>query len=182
MLVTWMLTAAVVVVILMTPTLVQSSFHLPQKLAFHGNSLAALMLCFGCIAGGVAVDRFGRGWSLLVGSVALLVTTYLLYRDLGQGAEHFMLLYALAGLCVGVVGVVPAVMVAAFPPAVRFSGLSFSYNIAYAVFGAITPPLIAYLAAKLGPMAPAHYVAVTAAIGVLCAVYLLTTRREFHER
>jgi MFS family permease len=182
MLVTWMLTAAVVVVILMTPTLVQSSFHLPQKLAFHGNSLAALMLCFGCIAGGVAVDRFGRGWSLLVGSVALLVTTYLLYRDLGQGAEHFMLLYALAGLCVGVVGVVPAVMVAAFPPAVRFSGLSFSYNIAYAVFGAITPPLIAYLAAKLGPMAPAHYVAVTATIGVLCAVYLLTTRREFHER
>jgi len=130
----------------------------------------------------VAVDRFGRGWSLLVGSVALLVTTYLLYRDLGQGAEHFMLLYALAGLCVGVVGVVPAVMVAAFPPAVRFSGLSFSYNIAYAVFGAITPPLIAYLAAKLGPMAPAHYVAVTATIGVLCAVYLLTTRREFHER
>ena len=182
MLVTWMLTAAIVVVILMTPTLAQSSFHLPQSLAFHGNSLAALMLCFGCIAGGVAVDRFGRARSLLVGSLALLVTTYLLYRDLGQGAGHFMLLYALAGLCVGVVGVVPAVMVAAFPPAVRFSGLSFSYNIAYALFGAITPPLIAYLAAKLGPMAPAHYVAVTAVIGALCAVYLLTTRQQFHER
>ena len=182
MLVTWMLTAAIVVVILMTPTLAQSSFHLPQTLAFHGNSLAALMLCLGCIAGGVAVDRFGRGWSLLVGSLALLVTTYLLYRDLAQGAEHFMLLYALAGLCVGVVGVVPAVMVAAFPPVVRFSGLSFSYNIAYAVFGAITPPLIAYLAAKLGAMAPAHYVALTAVIGAGCALYLLTTRREFHER
>jgi MFS family permease len=182
MLVTWMLTAAIVVVILMTPTLAQSSFHLPQSLAFHGNSLAALMLCFGCIAGGMAVDRFGRGRSLLVGSVALLITTYLLYRDLGQGAQHFMLLYALAGLCVGVVGVIPAVMVAAFPPAVRFSGLSFSYNIAYAVFGAATPPLIAYLAAKLGAMAPAHYVALTAVIGVACAVYLLTTKREFHER
>ncbi|WP_346949258.1 MFS transporter [Dyella sp.] len=182
MLVTWMLTAAIVVVILMTPTLAQSSFHLPQTLAFHGNSLAALMLCFGCIAGGVAVDRFGRGWSLLVGSVALLVSTYLLYRDLAQGAENFMLLYALAGFCVGVVGVIPAVMVAAFPPAVRFSGLSFSYNIAYAVFGAITPPLIAYLAAKLGAMAPAHYVALTAVIGVGCALYLLTTQREFHER
>ncbi|MGO4702450.1 MFS transporter [Dyella sp. 2RAB6] len=182
MLVTWMLTAAVVVVILMTPTLAQSSFHLPQTVAFHGNSLAALMLCFGCIAGGVAVDRFGRGWSLLVGSAALLVTTYLLYRDLAQGAQHFMLLYALAGLSVGVVGVVPAVMVAAFPPAVRFSGLSFSYNIAYAVFGATTPPLIAYLAVKLGAMAPAHYVALTAVIGIGCALYLLTTQRKFHER
>jgi MFS family permease len=182
MAVTWMLTAAIVVVILMTPTLVQSSFHLPQSLAFRGNSLAALMLCFGCIGGGLAVDRFGRGRSLLVGSLALLVSTYLLYRDLGQGAEHFMLLYALAGLCVGVVGVIPAVMVAVFPPAVRFSGLSFSYNIAYAVFGAITPPLIAYLAAKLGAMAPAHYVAITAVVGVACALYLLRTRRTFHEQ
>jgi len=182
MMVTWMLTAAIVVVILMTPTLVQSSFHLPQSLAFHGNSLAALMLCFGCILGGLAVDRFGRGRSLLAGSLALLVSTYLLYRDLQQGGAHFMALYALAGLCVGVVGVVPAVMVAAFPPAVRFSGLSFSYNVAYAIFGAITPPLIAYLAARLGPMAPAHYVAITAVVGVLCALYLLTTRRAFHER
>lgn len=182
MLVTWMLTAAIVVVILMTPTLVQSSFHLPQTLAFHGNSLAALMLCFGCIFGGVAVDRFGRGRSLLVGSLALLGSTYLLYRDLQQGGAHFLALYALAGWCVGVVGVVPAVMVAAFPPAVRFSGLSFSYNVAYAIFGAITPPLIAYLAARLGPMAPAHYVAITAVVGVLCALYLLTTQRPFHER
>lgn len=180
--VTWMLTAAIVVVILMTPTLVQSSFHLPQSAAFHGNSLAALMLCIGCILGGLAVDRFGRGRSLLVGSLALLVSTYLLYRDLQQGAGHFMALYALAGLCVGVVGVVPAVMVAAFPPAVRFSGLSFSYNIAYAIFGAITPPLIAYLAARIGPMAPAHYVAITAVVGVLCSLYLLTTRRTFHEQ
>jgi len=30
-------------------------------------------------------------------------------------------------------------MVNAFPATVRFSGLSFSYNLAYAIFGGLTP-------------------------------------------
>ena len=42
-------------------------------------------------------------------------------------------------------------MVTAFPPAVRFSGLSFSYNVAYAVFGGLTPPLIGALVQALRP-------------------------------
>jgi hypothetical protein len=45
----------------------------------------------------------------------------------------------LAGFAVGIVGAVPYVMVNAFPPVVRFSGLSFSYNVAYAIFGGLTP-------------------------------------------
>ena len=34
--------------------------------------------------------------------------------------------YALTGLAVGTVGAVPTVLVRSFPPAVRFSGISFS--------------------------------------------------------
>lgn len=181
-LVTWMLTAGIVVVILMTPTLVQTKFHLAPALAFEGNSVAALFLCFGCLGGGLLVDRIGRGAALLVGSLALLLATYALYVDLAAGGAHFLSLYALAGLSVGVVGVVPSVMVAAFPPAIRFSGISFSYNVAYAIFGAITPPLVGLLAAKLGPLAPAHYVAITALVGIAVGAYLLRTRRVFHER
>jgi len=181
-LVTWTLTAAIVVVILMTPTLAQAAFHLAPALTFEGSSLAALFLCFGCIGSGLLVDRIGRGRTLLLGSLALLLSTYALYVDLRAGAQHFLLLYSLAGLCVGVVGVVPAVMVAAFPPAIRFSGLSFSYNVAYAVFGAATPPLVSWLTKNLGPLAPAHYVAIAAVVGILVALYLLITRRTFHER
>jgi MFS family permease len=182
MVMTWMLAASVMVTILMMPTLVQSGFHLPSKLAFQGNSVASLMLCVGCIAGGLAADRFGRGRSLLVGSLALLASTWLLYRDLEHGGAHFIMLYALTGLCVGVAAVVPVVMVAAFPPAVRFSGLSFAYNTVFALSGAVTPPLIAYLAHGLGPTAPAYYVAFASLVGVACALYLLATPRIFHER
>ncbi|MBU6248643.1 MAG: MFS transporter, partial [Xanthomonadaceae bacterium] len=142
MVVTWTLTAAIVVVILMTPTLVQVVFHRPAATAFLGNSLASTALAAGCLAYGALADRLGIARVLGAGAVLLSLAVGALYLDLQHGAAHFLPLYALAGFCVGVVGVVPTVMVAAFPPAVRFSGLSFSYNVAYAVFGGITPPLI----------------------------------------
>jgi hypothetical protein len=43
----------------------------------------------------------------------------------------------------GVIGVIPLMLAQAFPPAVRFSGISFSYNVAYAIFGGLTNPHLA---------------------------------------
>ncbi|MGH8080122.1 MAG: MFS transporter [Lysobacter sp.] len=182
MLVTWLLTAAIVVVILMTPTIVQQKFAMAPSKAFLGNSLAAFFLTISAVGGGWLVDRIGRGRALLIGSLGVLVSSFALYYDLNHGAHNFLLLYALAGVFVGVVGVIPAVMVAAFPAPVRFSGLSFSYNVAYAVFGAATPPLIGgYLAPHFGGMAPAYYVMAVALVGVAVSIYLLNTRQRFHE-
>ena len=78
----------------------------------------------------------------------------------------------------GVVGVVPVVMVQAFPPAVRFSGLSFSYNVAYAVFGAGTAAMIGWLAVHAGRMAPAYYVVITAVVSAIVSGWLLQAERK----
>lgn len=173
MLVTWMLTAGIMVLILMTPTLIQSQFGIAPEIAFKGNNIASLALVFGCLLGGLFADRIGYAKALLLGSITLLISGYLLYMDLVKGGENFLSLYALAGLMVGVVGVVPTVMIHAFPPAVRFSGLSFSYNLAYAIFGAMTPPLISYLSSHFGGLAPAHYLALTTVVSAFVGMYLL---------
>ena len=81
-------------------------------------------------------------------------------------------LYAVAGTLTGVIALVPVMMVRSFPTSVRFTGLSFSYNAAYAVFGGITPPLVAALA-KLDRLAPAHYVAGVAGLGALLGLRLV---------
>ena len=179
MLATWTLTAAILVVVLMTPTLVQASFAVPPALAFNGNSVATAALMIGCLAFGWGADRFGVARALLFGVVGLAASTYALYLHLASGSTtHFVPLYAIAGAFTGVVGVVPAIMVAAFPPAVRFSGLSFAYNIAYAIFGGLTPPLVGWLSARYGGLAPAHYVALASAVGAGVAVYLLRRGRR----
>ncbi|SEK70878.1 Predicted arabinose efflux permease, MFS family [Pseudoxanthomonas sp. GM95] len=172
MCVTWVLTAGIVVVILMTPTLIQTSFGIAPALASEGNVLAAVCLVIGCLWTGILSDRIGRAPALLVASLSLLVGVYLLYFDLANGGRHFLPLYALAGFTAGVAGVTPAVMTASFPATVRYTGLALSYNLAYAIAGAVTPPLIGYLAARVGAMAPAHYVAAVALVNAGLAIYL----------
>jgi MFS family permease len=176
MLLTWVLTAGIVVVILMTPALMQKLYGIAPATALEANSLATLSLTAGCILFGLGSDRFGAGWALGVGCVGLLGSTYLLYLGVRQSPEQLAPLYLLAGVFVGVVGVVPGVMVRAFPAAVRFSGLSFSYNVAYAIFGGLTP-LAVTLMIKSMPLAPAHYVAGLCGVGILVALYLLSVGR-----
>jgi hypothetical protein len=73
--------------------------------------------------------------------------------------------YALVGFFVGSIALLPVVGVRAFPAEVRFTGLSFAYNMAYAVFGGMTPMLVSVWQ-QVDVMAPAHYVA---AMGILGA-------------
>ncbi|RKH41718.1 MFS transporter [Corallococcus sicarius] len=171
MLLTWVLTAGIVVVILMTPTLMQKLHAIPAAQALAANSVATLTLTVGCVCFGILADRLGPAKALALGTLALLVSVQLFYRGVASAPQHLVPLYALVGFCVGVVGVVPAVMVHAFPPAVRFSGISFSYNVAYALFGGLTP-LVVTLALKESTLAPAHYVTAVCVVGLAVALYL----------
>ena len=94
------------------------------------------------------------------------------YTLLFTHKELLLPLYGLAGFAVGTIGAVPYVMVKAFPASVRFSGVSFSYNIAYAVFGGLTP-LAVTAAMQIDPLAPAHYMLVVCVLGFATGVYLL---------
>ncbi len=171
MLLTWLLSAAVVVMILMTPTLMQKLFAIPAVVALQANSIATLFLSVGCIAFGAAADRFGAGRVMMFGCLMLGVTSALLYQQLAVAPQGIYELYALCGFFVGVIGVVPSVAVQAFPPSVRFSGLSFSYNVAYAVFGGLTPVLVSMLI-PVDRLAAPHYVEALSVVGMLIGYYL----------
>jgi sugar phosphate permease len=123
---------------------------------------------------GLLADRFGAERMLMLGCALLLAATYALYLGVGADASRLDILYAIAGFCVGVVGVIPTVLVRAFPPAVRFSGISFAYNVAYAIFGGLTP-LFVTLLMQHQPLAPAHYVAALCAVGVATAAWSRAT-------
>jgi len=171
MLLTWLLSAAIIVMILMTPTLVQKLYAVPAATALQASSIATLFLSLGCIVFGMLADRYGAGRVMVAGCAMLGVTAMLFYRQMAVSTENIYELYALSGFCVGVIGVVPSVAVREFPPALRFSGLSFSYNVAYAVFGGLTPVMVSMLL-PLDPLAPAHYVAALSVVGMLVGAYL----------
>ncbi|MFZ2162184.1 MAG: MFS transporter [Sideroxyarcus sp.] len=171
MLMTWLLSAAVVVMILMTPTLIQKLYGISAVTALQANSVATLFLSVGCIVFGALADRFGAGRVLALGCIALGATSWLLYQRLGVAPDDIYWAYALCGFFVGVIGVIPSTAVQAFPPVVRFSGLSFSYNVAYAIFGGLTPVLVSRLL-PLDALAPVHYMLALCVVGVGLGVYL----------
>lgn len=178
LLVTWVLTAAILVLILMTPSLLQKLHGFTPAQTLEANSLATLCLTLGCLGAGALVDRFGPGPVLAAGCAALLASSYALYLGVARDPGLLLPLYALTGLFVAIVAVVPSVMVRSFPAPVRFSGLSFSYNLAYAVFGGITPPLVTMLV-KADPLAPVHYVAALCAAGIVAGLLVARRGKDF---
>ncbi|WP_075182321.1 MFS transporter [Pantoea sp. 1.19] len=168
---TWLLSACIVVVILMAPTLLQTLAGLPAALTLQANTLATLALLAGCVIAGWLADRVGSGPVLTLGCLLLGLCSSLFFIGVTLWPERLFLLYALAGFSVGVVGVVPVVMVQRFPPAIRFTGIAFSYNVSYAIFGGLTPIAVTLLL-RLTPLAPAGYVLLLAAGGALLGALL----------
>ena len=173
MLLTFMLTAGIVVVILMTPSLVQKAYSISPALALQANSVATLALVFGCVAYGMAADRFGAARVGVIGAIVLVSTTALLYFTLDHHREYFVAAYALAGFTVGISGVIPTLMVRAFPAAIRFSGISFSYNAAYAISGGLTPLAVTWWL-RSEPFAAVWYVAIACACGLIASLLIVS--------
>jgi len=171
---TWMLTAAIVVVILMTPSLLQNLFRLAPHDVQLANLAGTAALCISTVAIGAAADRFGIRRVAIPVLLLLIAATYGLYIGAERLPSALLPLYVLAGIGAGGVVLTPILMVRAFPPAVRFTGVSFSYNISYAVFGGVTPLLISWLA-HLNRLSPAHYIAAATMLGLLAILTAPTT-------
>jgi hypothetical protein len=58
---------------------------------------------------------------------------------------------------------------------VRFSGISFSYNVAYALFGGLTPVFVSVML-KSNPQAPEIYVGTLCIVGALAGFALRPAR------
>ncbi|MBY4896977.1 MFS transporter [Cupriavidus sp. AU9028] len=170
MLLTWMLSAGIVVVILMTPTFLQKQYGFDARTALVANSVATLCLSIGCIIAGALADRIGARRTLFFGGLFLAASAWIFYTTIGHRPDLLLPLYAVTGLAVGTIGAVPYVLVHAFPAKVRFSGLSFSYNVSYAIFGGLTP-MVVTLMMKQDPLAPAHYVVALCLLGMVTALF-----------
>ncbi|NSL54320.1 MULTISPECIES: MFS transporter [Uliginosibacterium] len=167
---TWSLSTAVVVLILMTPTLLQKMHHIAPATALEANCVGTLMLVLGCGFFGWLADRVGMRLTLLISWGGLALSAYHFFTVLPAGVSYGELVfnYGLMGFFVGAIATMAIVGVRAFPPMIRYSGLSFAYNIAYAIFGGLTP-VLTQLWLQKDALAGAHYVALVSVLAMLLA-------------
>ena len=170
MILTCVLTSAVVVFVVITPTMMQKTFGMSASHTFGLSALGIVFLNVGCVLAGLLVDRIGAWRTVMLYSLLLPVGIAVLYSCLINGGSWLGLAYAIAGLCCGVVGAVPSVMVGLFPARIRVSGISFTYNIAYAAWASITPLLLIGLM-PWSPWICVIFSAVMGVVGVASAAY-----------
>ena len=174
---TCVLTSAVVVLVVITPTLMQQRFGMTAGHTFALSSLGIVFLNIGCVLAGLLVDRIGAWRALLIYSLLLPLGVTGLYASLIGGWAWPGIAYAVAGLGCGVVGVVPSVMVGLFPADIRVSGISFTYNIAYAAWASTTPLLLIALV-PWSPWVCVGYCLVMGAVGTLTALRFAPSMRK----
>ncbi len=170
MILTCVLTSAVVVFVVITPTMMQKTFGMTAGHTFALSALGIVFLNIGCVIAGRLVDRIGAWRTVMLYSLLLPLGMGVLYSCLISGGDWVGLAYAIAGLGCGVVGAVPSVMVSLFPARIRVSGISFTYNIAYAAWASFTPLLLIGLM-PWSPWICVMFCSVMGAVGVGSAAY-----------
>lgn len=147
-LLTWSLSTAIMVGILITPgRIVGGMYHFANLDWRIGGCIAALTLTIGCIISGWLEDKLGTTKTVILSWGGLAIVSLYFYSSLSPDISLCKLysIWAIFGLFIGSIAMTPIIGTRTFPPAIRYSGLSFSYNLAYALFSAITPTLTIYL-------------------------------------
>lgn len=178
MLLTWVLSAGIMIVILMAPIYLQKQFGFTALDALHANTLAIIGLIISCTIYGLLADKFPIGKVITIGSIIAAIAISCFYYSL-KSPEWLPVTYTLAGFATGVVGSFAYFMVKVFPAQVRYSGVSFSFNVAYAIAGGITPLLISLFTDFFSKYAPAFYVVTLFAMGALVGTYILYNMHKY---
>lgn len=175
---TWILSAGIIVATMMTPTLLEKRYGIDAFTSLAVTCFGSIFMMIGGIISGILVDRIGMGKFYILASPFYAAATYLFYMDTGTSNIELYIRYAMLSLVNGVIGVAPCFMVRSFPSNVRFTGISFAYNITFAVIGGASPVMIAALLPTM-PFVHAYYMQVVAMGMFFLGAYAVVGARHF---
>ncbi|WP_306233249.1 MFS transporter [Agrococcus beijingensis] len=137
--------------------------------AFWASLAGNLVMIFACVYAGRLADRFGTRrtlrwttWALIVVPVPALALLHAVPTLPMLIGIHIVLCVAVSGFA----GIIPSALARAFPPEVRSTGTSFSYNIAAIFFAGFTPALMTW-AIGFTPLATGIYVALAGVVALI---------------
>ncbi|MCV3425664.1 MFS transporter [Campylobacter lari] len=127
-----------VATLMILPQYFESLLGVSKTTALLYQNLAIVMIILGSLVQGYLADFLGHFkicliFTLIFGIFGIAFSFY---------NEWFLLFYLLACFAQGIITFAPIFMTQIFTTELRSSGLSFAYNISYALFGFVTPLLI----------------------------------------
>lgn len=167
----WFTASVYLLCFLLLPMLGVQFFEVDASLMAISNGMGIFFGALGAVVFGYLADRFNPGRVFTLGCIGLALASIMFFVSLKQSSELLLLNYAILGFFSGVIGIIPSVCVRLFPVHVRQSGISFSYNVTYAITGALLPMALVYFSHKL-MLSPVLYLVFTCVIGVIMGILL----------
>lgn len=134
-------------VVLLTPVLLPRIAAVSELGMLKVSIMVVIMTALGCLIGGYLSDRFTEpktwiAFCVLGGGCFSLLQWLTINGVIRETDVLFWVLYGASGFLLALTGIISAMAAKMFPAEVRFSGVSFSTNTAYALSGGITPLLL----------------------------------------
>ncbi len=137
------------------------------------NSLGVIILSIFCIFVGLFADKINRSFILLTSIIATCIFSFVIYNTYIYNQDFYFLAIVisavLAALCWGNI---PAMLIDLFKQDVRYTGIGFSYNIGFAVFGGLTPMIVISAIKFSGDKLAPAYILTAGAIITLIAMII----------
>lgn len=153
--------------------------HLPLHISLTVNTLSMLGIILVIPWVGLLSDKIGRKPVLQIGALGFIIFSYPLFLLLQQATFTSVLLAQLsfAILVSFAYAAIPATLVELVATNVRYTAMSFPYNLSNAIFGGTAPLVATYLIEKTGnPLAPSLYL-IFAALVMFC--FVLTIKESY---
>lgn len=166
----WTTSAVVLCFIILPPQLLPKEYGIDKALVFQANIIGTMMMVIGNISLGWLHDRFGTLSCYIFGWIGVALSGFYFFTHLADINETQLILsYMLIGYFAGTTVTMPTVSIPAFPTAVRYTGVSFSYNMAFAASSIVSFALIQLLF-EVTPLAPAYYLLILSAISIMAGL------------
>ncbi len=159
------------------PTYLNKFGNMPLNKALILNTSAILLFTLCLPLTGSLSDAIGRKKTTIIGCTLFIICSVPAYYFISHNTSGFNLasLYTLALISSLIIGPLPSTLAELFTTEHRYTSIAISYNIAFALFGGLTPFLLTWLIHVANkPMMPAFYIAT-------CAIITLVTISTIRE-
>ncbi len=158
------------------PTFMTKQLHLAEDVAFTINTINLFLVCVFTVLGAWLSDKVGRKPVMTGAALIFIFGTIPLFSMITSTSDMMTIFWAQLVFAIaagGYFGPTAAMMVEAFPTAIRFSAIAITTNISGPLFGGTAPILVTYLINKMGSnMVPAFYLTGAAVISLIALKFV----------
>lgn len=143
------------------PQYLHQNMHYDLGTVMKINTMSTLVLNVVIIIGGLLSDRLGYRRVYIASALALGIVTYPLFMMLTmQSITWVIISYLVFSMITAYIpSSYSAILSSLFPTQVRYSGVALSYNVAFAMFGGLSPVICTILIHTFhSVLAPAYYI------------------------